>query len=153
MAQPARYPDTWDFGFFDRTGKVTRNADGTWRYTDPPADVRIQPTAPRFTGTVAALIGPRMSSAGFLLARDLRASGRAVLIGEPTGGNRRGLNGGQIARLTLPYSGVAVDIPLQATIHDGEPDAPILPDIPVSATIADVIAKRDAALEKALLLP
>lgn len=148
----ARYLDTWDFGFFDRTGKVTRNADGTWRYTDPPAAVRIQPAAPRFSGTVAALIGPRMSSAGFLLARDLRASGRAVLIGEPTGGNRRGLNGGQIAWLTLPYSGVAVDIPLQATVHDDEPDAPILPDVPVPTTVEDVVAKRDAAREKALTM-
>lgn len=146
----ARYLDTWDFSFFDRTGKVARSADGTWHLIEPPAPVRIETRTPRFTGTVVALIGPRMSSAGFLVARDLRQTGRATLIGEATGGNRRGLNGGELAWLTLPYSGVAVDIPLLATIHDDEPDAPIVPDIEVVPTIEDIAAGRDVVLSAAL---
>lgn len=146
----ARYLDTWDFSFFDRTGNVSRDADGTWRYIESPAPARIEPRTPRFTGSVVALIGPRMSSAGFLVARDLRQTGRATLIGEATGGNRRGLNGGELAWLTLPYTGVAVDIPLLATIHDNEPDAPILPDIEIVSTIEDIAAGRDAVMDAAL---
>ena len=91
-----------------------------------------------------------MSSAGFLIARDLQRSGAATLVGEPTGGNQRGLNGGQLAWLTLPNSGIAVDIPLVATVYAGAPDAPITPDVRIEARIADAIAGRDAPLQYAL---
>lgn len=148
----ARFLDTWDFDFFDRTGRVQRGADGAWVVDEAARPPTIKPGAPRFAGPLLALVGPRMSSAGFLLARDLQATGRARLVGEATGGNRRGLNGGELAWLTLPHSGVAVDIPLLATVHAGEPDAPVLPDVPAPATVEDVIAGKDTALEAALAL-
>ncbi|HST44826.1 MAG TPA: S41 family peptidase [Luteimonas sp.] len=148
----ARYLDTWDFGFFDRTGQVRKQAGGNWLLEAQPPAMTVMPGAPRYRGTVIALVGPRMSSAGFLLARDLQASGAATLVGEPTGGNLRGLNGGQLAWLTLPYSGVAVDIPLLATVHAGAPDAGIQPDVLVETTVEDVLARRDPALETAVRL-
>jgi hypothetical protein len=148
----ARFLDTWDFGFFDRTGQVRRGDGREWLLLDQSAPEPVQPREPHFAGRVVALTGPRMSSAGFLIARELKATGRATLVGEPTGGNRRGLNGGQLAWLTLPESGVALDIPLIATIHDGEPDAPILPDIPMSPTPEDAIAGIDRALQRAISL-
>ena len=146
----ARYLDTWDFDFFDRTGQVVRTEGRNWRFLASPPPARTEPAAPRFTGTVIALIGPRMSSAGFLIARDLQRTGAATLVGEPTGGNQRGLNGGQLAWLTLPNSGIAVDIPLIATVHGDAPDAPIAPDVRIEARIADVIAGRDAPMAYAL---
>ena len=146
----ARYLDTWDFDFFDRTGQVVRTEGRNWRFINPPATPRTVPRQPHFGGKVIALIGPRMSSAGFLVARDLQRSGAATLVGEPTGGNQRGLNGGQLTWLTLPNSGIAVDIPLIATIHADAPDAPISPDVRIEARISDVIAGRDAPLLYAL---
>jgi len=146
----ARFLDTWDFGFFDRTGKVQRRDDGHWEPRDPIAATRIVPRSPTFHGKVFALIGPRMSSAGFLLARDLKATHAAMLIGEPTGGNRRGLNGGELAWLTLPYSGAAVDIPLQATVYDDQPDAGIEPDFFVPPTVEEVLKGEDAAMRMAM---
>lgn len=148
----ARFLDTWDFRFFDRTGQVRREDERRWTLLAPPPAPVITPATPGFRGRVLALVGPRMSSAGFLLARDLQRSGRATLVGEPTGGNRRGLNGGQLAWLTLPHSGVAVDIPLLATVHAGEPDAPIVPEVRVAPSVEDVIAGRDPAREAALAL-
>jgi hypothetical protein len=145
----ARFLDTWDFGFFDRTGQVTRGPGRNWLMPDSPARV-IEPQAPHFAGRVAALVGPQNSSAGFLLARDLQRAGAATLVGQPTGGNLRGLNGGQIAWITLPASGVGVDIPLVAHFAPGDPpDAGVAPDVPVAPRFADAQAGRDPELDAA----
>jgi hypothetical protein len=146
----ARYLETWDFSFFDRTGQVRRGPGRNWLLLEQPGPGAIIPSQPRFSGRVVALVGPRMSSAGFILARDLKAAGRATLIGEPTGGNRRGLNGGQIAWLTLPHSGVAIDIPLLASIHEDQPDQPVVPDREVRTSVEDVIRGRDPVMEAAI---
>lgn len=148
----ARYLDTWDFGFFDRTGQVTKTAGRNWAMPDSPPNI-VNPVARPFRGRVVALIGPNNSSAGYLLARDLKASGAATLLGRPTGGNRRGLNGGQLAWITLPASGVAVDIPLVANFAPGNPpDAGIEPDVLVAPRWADAAAGVDTELAAALQL-
>ena len=150
-----RFLDTWDHGFFDRTGQVTRQTgnDSTsrnWRLPDQPGK-RIEPVAAPYAGRVVLLVGPQNSSAGFLLARDLKASGAAVLVGQPTGGNLRGLNGGQLAWVTLPASGVAVDIPLIGAFEPSNPpDAGVLPDRAVAPRWADAVAGVDAEMAAAL---
>lgn len=139
----ARFLDTWDFSFFDRTGQVARGPGRNWSLPDT-APQRIEPVAKPYRGLVVALTGPRMSSAGYLLARDLKAAGAATLIGGETGGNLRGLNGGQLAWLVLPTSGVSVDIPLLAHFTAGEPpDRGVLPDIAVRTRLEDVVAGID----------
>ena len=136
----ARYLDTWDFGFFDRTGQVTKGPARNWRLADRPG-LRIEPVAAPYGGRVVVLVGPQNSSAGFILARDLKASGAAMLIGQTTGGNLRGLNSGQLAWITLPASGVSVDIPLLASLaEDGTPDAGVQPDVQVPPRWADAAA-------------
>lgn len=148
----ARYLDTWDFGFFDRTGQVTRTDGRNWRLPDSPPTVTVPAVRP-FQGKVVALVGPQNSSAGYLVARDLKASGAATLLGQPTGGNLRGLNGGQLAWITLPASGVAVDIPLLAHFSPGKPpDAGVQPDVVVLPRWLDVAAGVDTELATALRL-
>lgn len=147
----ARYLDSWEFSFFDRTGQVTRLADHRYRVDGriEPPEV-IQPALPRVRVPTVALTGPQMSSAGFILARDLKASGAATLIGRATGGNRRGLNGGEIAWITLPASGVAVDIALiswRPTVE--QPDAGIEPDLAVAEDFEAARAGRDPDMEAA----
>lgn len=150
-----RYLNTWDYDFFDRTGQVRKAEDGAWELLEQPAPHRIEPVAQPFRGRVAMLTGPRMSSSGFLIARDFQASGRGVLVGRPTGGSQRGLNGGQLAWLKLPDSGVAVDIPLIASFAPGTgsahppPDRGVLPDIAVRTRLEDVAAGRDPDLAAA----
>ncbi|MBI3346425.1 MAG: hypothetical protein HY020_04340, partial [Burkholderiales bacterium] len=135
-----------------RTGQVGKGEGRNWRLADEAPQV-IEPAAPVFEGRVVALIGPQNSSAGFLLARDLQAAGAATLLGQPTGGNLRGLNGGQLAWITLPASGVAVDIPLLAHFAPGQPpDAGVQPDVRVVPRFADAVAGVDAELAAALRL-
>ena len=150
-----RYLDTWDYSFFDRTGQVVKTAGRNWRLPETAAR-RIEPAAAPYAGRTVVLIGPQNSSAGFLLARDIKASGAATLLGRPTAGNLRGLNGGQLAWLTLPASGVAVDIPLIANFTAGEsgtesspPDAGVQPDIAAPPRWADAVAGIDTELAAA----
>ena len=136
----ARFLDTWDFGFFDRTGKVQKTDGRNWIMAARAvrADT-LRPNAARYRGRTFLLVGPENSSAGYLMARYVSESKAATVVGQPTGGNLRGLNGGELAWLTLPNSGVAVDIPLIASMPlTPQPDAPVVPDVVVPHRFADV---------------
>jgi C-terminal processing protease CtpA/Prc len=150
----ARYLDTWDFSFFDHTGHVEKTAGRNFRLLDEqPPDRVIVPVEKPFGGRVFVLTGPQMSSAGYLIARDLKASGAARLIGRPTGGNLRGLNGGQLAWITLPNSGVTIDIPLIAWMPASpQPDSGVQPDVLVDPTLEDVARGIDPEMAAALAL-
>ena len=147
---------TWNRGFFDRRGQASALPGGRW-LLPAPAPVRVEPVATPYPGRSVVLVGPQNSSAGFLFARDLQRSGAAVLMGEPTGGHLSGLNSGQIAWLTLPASGVAVDIPLFASFtvdEDAESGAPapdhgVLPELPVAPRFDDAAAGIDTTLAAA----
>ncbi|MEZ4362148.1 MAG: S41 family peptidase [Kofleriaceae bacterium] len=149
--QLARFLDTWDFRFFDRTGKVTRGPGRNLIYA--AASTRgalVQPAARPYRGRTFVLIGPANSSAGFLLAAALKQSGAATLIGQVTGGNQRGLNGGELAWVTLPESGVSFDVPLVAWMpRTPQPDAGIAPDVEVAPAFEDVAAGADPELAAA----
>lgn len=136
----ARYLETWDFGFFDRTGKVSKTNGRNYRMNDQPGGLReLVPASRRFVGKTWALVGPKMSSAGHTLARNLRGSGAAILVGQTTGGNQRGMNGGQLAWVTLPNSRIAIDIPLTAWMPDtAGSDGGIAPDVLALPLFADV---------------
>ncbi len=148
----ARFLDTWDFGFFDHTGHTAPTAGRNLRLIDRDEGGRpIVPAAPHYRGRTVALVGPQMSSAGFVIARDLQRSHAAVLVGQPTGGNLRGLNGGQLAWLTLPNSGVAVDIPLVAWVPaEPQPDQSVLPDVAVPQRFEAMAAGIDVDMAAAL---
>lgn len=146
----ARFLDTWDFSFFDRTGAVIAGEGRNRLLREQPSDRIVEPVASPYRGRVVLLTGPQMSSAGYLIARDLKASGAATLIGRETGGNLSGLNGGQLAWLTLPVSGVSVDIPLLASFAaTPQPDRGVLPDIVVRTRLEDVAAGVDPDLRAA----
>jgi hypothetical protein len=68
----------------------------------------------------------------------------ATLVGQITGGSLRGLNGAELAWVTLPESGVAVDVPLVAWMPTREmPDAGVAPDLVVTPRFEDAAAGID----------
>ncbi len=140
----ARFLDTWNVSFFDRTGQVVRGEGRQWLLIEQDADRIVSPVAQPYRGKVALLTGPQMSSAGYIIARDIKASGAATLIGRETGGHLRGLNGGQLAWMVLPTSGVSIDIPLiSGFAKTPQPDRGVLPDIAVRTRLEDAAAGID----------
>lgn len=72
-------------------------------------------------------------------------------MGEPTGGNLRGINGGAFFFLRLPKTGLEIDLPLigQFPANSLPPDRGLLPDVLVQPTVADLAARRDAVMKAA----
>ena len=104
-----------------------------------------------FGGKIAVLINADNSSATFSFARQLRSAGVARLIGETTGGNLRGINGGAYFFTVLPESGIEFDIPLIGYFPKGEePDAGLEPDETVSQSPQDIAQGIDPAMERAI---
>lgn len=143
--------DTWDPSFHMLGVGAAPAGDGFFAL--PPADdATIVPTGRRFAGKVVALVGPVCSSATFQFAERLRRAG-GTLVGEPTGGNRRGINGGCFFFVRLPGTGLEVDLPLIGYVPaEPQPDAGIVPDVVLAPTIADIAAGRDPALTRARAL-
>ena len=156
------YLDTWDRSFDDWGSSVTSaptppggGAGGFFRLTlsgDDSAGSVIRPVAPRFGGKVFVLVGADNSSATFEFALAAREQRLGTLVGQPTGGNQRGINGGAFYFLRLPNSGVEVDLPLIGFFPpNDQPDAGLTPDVAVRVTPEDIAEGRDpevAAIRK-----
>ena len=147
------YVDTWDESFYDLTGQVVPITEGTaagkFRYTGGKGGKQvIAPVAKPYAGRVFLLVGPENSSAAFQLASLAQSSGAAPLVGPPTGGTRRGLNGGHLLWINLPHSGVGVDIPLLAGTYTADtPDAGVTPDVLVQPSLEAAREGRDLEME------
>ena len=144
--------DTWDRSF-DDWGEAAQPFDERFltlrRSTGDGAT--IAPKGPRFTGQVVVLTGPQNSSATYGFARMVKRERLGTLIGEPTGGNRRGINGGAFYFLRLPATGLEVDLPLIGYFPTTpEPDAGLEPDVLVPTTAEAIARGEDPAMQAAL---
>lgn len=151
------YLDTWDKSFFD-WGNDAQPFDTSY-YTlssdnDKGADANvIRPKGPRFHGKVVVLIGPENSSATFQFAALLQRERLGVLVGEETGGNLRGINGGAFFFLRLPQSALEADLPLIGTFPiEDMPDRGLQPDVEAPDTPASIAAGEDPALSRGLAI-
>ena len=152
------YLHTWDRSFLDWGDQAQPSTErpGFYRltrYDDDAEGTVIRPAGTRFTGPVAVLCDASNSSATFAFAQAVQQSGAATLIGQPTGGNRRGINGGAFFFLKLPASGIEIDLPLIASFPDTpQPDAAIQPDVLVQTTAEDIASGRDPQMAAATSL-
>ena len=147
------YCDTWDRSF-DRLGVGSTPREGRFReLASEAADQTIGPRGPRYTGRIAVLIGPQNSSATFQFASAVQRLRLGTLVGEETGGNRRGINGGCFYFLRLPATGLEADLPLIGNFPlVPQRDAGLRPAIPVAASATAIAAARDMAMDRALAL-
>lgn len=147
--------DTWDPSFRDwgdkavahdaRYLRLVRDADDI---ADAGAGRVVTPRVPRYAGPVFVLVGATNSSATFQFAEQVQRSGIGRLVGQPTGGNQRGINGGAFFFLRLPRSGLEVDLPLISRfVGDAVPDAGLQPDVAVQADARDIAARRDVEMD------
>jgi hypothetical protein len=158
------YLDTWDWSFKDWGQAAKDDKDGFFRMTKFDDDERgdvISPREPRYAGRVLILIDASNSSATFQFAQVIKENKLATLVGQTTGGNQRGINGGAFFFVTLPNSRVEVDLPLIGNFVGNErptgvsipfqdiPDAGIQPDVPVMSSLEDVMRGEDSELQAA----
>ncbi len=147
--------DTWDPQFQD-WGALAQgpDADGWFDLRrDVDVDGAIQPAGRRFAGPLVVLADAECSSATFQFCLRVQQAGLARVVGSPTGGNRRGINGGAFFFLALKETGMEVDLPIIGYFPAGrQPDAGVVPDVPVRVTAADIAGARDPALARALAL-
>lgn len=146
-----QYLDTWDRSFRNWGEDAVAREDRFYDLRGEAEADQIAPLGPRFRGEVDVLIDSQNSSATFQFASCIKSNRLGRLIGQPTGGNQRGINGGAFFFLRLPASGLEADLPLIARFPlTPKPDAGIVPDIEIALTRDDITAGRDAALELAL---
>lgn len=142
---------TWDSSFFDWGTAAQPEAGGFFRLTrfdDQQGNV-ISPSARPYLGKLFVLIGPENSSATFEFAHQVQRLRLGTLVGRPTGGSLRGINGGAFFFLSLPNSKIEVDVPLIAQHPiQKQPDRGVVPDIAVEPTPASIAQGQDVELER-----
>lgn len=147
--------DTWDPSFKDwGDAAVGPDAEGFYELVrGDEVDGPINPRGPRFEGRLIVLTDASNSSATFQFAQKIKDDGLGTLVGETTGGNQRGINGGAFFFFRLPNSRVEVDLPLIGYFPTtAQPDAGIIPDVSAAPSRRDVLDERDSALEAARAL-
>ena len=148
-----KYLDTWDQSFRTLGVGAKPLADGFYLRPGAKEILSITPAGKRLQLPIIVLISPVDSSATFQFAQKFRAIRGGRLVGETTGGNRRGINGGCFFFVRLPASGLEFDLPLIGEFPLApQPDAGLDPDIFVKRTPADIQLGRDGALERAIHL-
>ena len=120
-------------------------SDPGWSALTPLA---VDGVAPRpYVGKVAVIIDAGCASSCETLALLLRAAG-ARIFGARTAGS-----GGAPVTITFARSGARLSIPARASFDlAGEPieGQGVTPDEPLAASRADLVARRDAVLERAI---
>lgn len=144
------YLSTWDKSFFDWGASAVEPADGFYRltkYDDDKSGNFIKASDRPFMGRTFVIIDASNSSATFEFAQALQRNKLATLVGQPTGGNQRGINGGAFFFLRLPNSQIEVDLPLIGLFPPGmPPDAGLRPDVPVEPRAGDIARGIDTEL-------
>lgn len=142
--------DTWDPSFKD-WGTSVLPFDDRFYVLERDGDVdgghRIAPVAPHYIGRVFVLVGAGNSSATFEFAQQVKVERLGTLVGQATGGNQRGINGGAFFFVRLPRTSIELDLPLIGQFPDGDkPNAGIEPDIVVDVSIDAIASGRDAEM-------
>lgn len=150
-----QYLSTWDSSFYDWGKAAQSDSNGFFKLTryDDGQGSLIAPSQNPYHGKVFVLVGPENSSATFEFAYQVQRLKLGTLVGRPTGGNLRGINGGAFLFLTLPNSKIEVDVPLIAQFFPNKrPDRGLQPDVLVVSSPNDVADGRDAEVDKVFAL-
>lgn len=145
--------DTWDKSFLNwGADAIGPRPDGFYKLVkDEETRDRIRPSGRRLHVPVAAIVDAACSSATFGFAQAVKSSRAATLVGMPTGGNQRGINGGAYFFTRLPATGIEIDVPLIGYFPTAAvPDAGIRPDIVVPTTAAAIARGADPAMDAAV---
>lgn len=110
----------------------------------------LGPNPDAFKGKIYVLINGGSFSSTSLIAASLQAIGKAVFVGEETGGGRNRWNAGYFKTEELPSSKLSLKygiIPFEFTNQSNIIGRGVMPDVPIQYTIEDYLAKKDLEIE------
>ena len=144
-------PDPFD------PGMLRRRADGRYDLVGESSLGRLfQPVMQPFGGAVLALMNGGSFSTSTEFVAQLKATRRAILIGEESGGAFQGNNSGFEPGLALPNTGLTLRLPLasyyMAVSGHGGDRRGVMPDVPLSPTLRAERAGTDSVLGAALAI-
>lgn len=148
------YLSSWDNSFRDLTREVDpKKGEYYFRKGSPDRVVMLEQNPEAFTGRTYLLTDGSNSSGTFLLTNFLKSNELVVQVGEKTGGNRTGINGGKIIFARLPNTLIEFDIPVytQLPLSDSA-DEGWSPDVESKQTYEDFLKGEDTVLKKAMQL-
>lgn len=151
-----KYISTWDKRPYDWANKVKQLPDGNFKLKDAYAETSqtYKPRKGGFRGNIYLLTNAENSSATHIMATYVKKYNLATIVGQETGGNQKGLNGGYMFFHRLPNTRVELDIPVfsikileeTSTTYDGG----IKPDVLVEKNVNDLVNGVDTELNKIL---
>ena len=135
--------------YYMRTLTSTRKKDGKFvvgnrKYTRP-----TEPQENAFAGKVYVLINGGSFSAASVLPAKMQNDGRAILVGEETGGAHDGTVAGRYTMKDLPESDLRLPVSLiliQPEVEFENEGKGVKPDIEIIPTIDDLVQKNDIEL-------
>jgi hypothetical protein len=126
-----------------------KQADGRYYFYYPPIWQK-HPKSNRFKGKVYVLINGCSFSASSIISANLKGSGRAMFVGEETGGAYNGCVAGEMPSFTLPGSKLKMSFGLLevATPYTVAPDGRgVMPDVEIVPTLNDRLQGVDPELQ------
>ena len=148
-----RYTDETPAAAEELARPLRRNARGWFDVTGHPNRGLQVPQKPLFTGRVAILIDGGSFSATGEATSAFHFYKKALFFGEECGAGYYGNTSGFMVAVTLPNSRLRLRLPLcryAMAVEDYPKDRGLVPDLPVTPKIEDLMAGRDVVLERAL---
>jgi hypothetical protein len=143
------YVFTWDKSVLDFNGQVRKNQDGSYSFVNGnEKTTTYRRSRKAFEGDIFLFTNAANSSATFYLAKHFRDCGIGKIVGQTTGGSKKGINGGNLLFIRLPNSRIEVDIPIFGQFNDNEIDQGIEPDIHIERKIEDLSSEEDEQLKR-----
>lgn len=127
--------------------------EGYYVFKEKNGDIKYPKRKTQFKGKVYLLSSSLNTSLAYYLALDFRIKEIGTIIGQETGGNLKGINGGQILFMTLPNSTIEIDFPVMGGFPLQEyGNHGIVPDVEVKPTYEDILNNVDTEMKAALKL-
>ncbi|MEO0330402.1 MAG: S41 family peptidase, partial [Bacteroidota bacterium] len=136
--------------------KIVTTDSGTLVWTNHENLEKQLPKKNRFSGSVYVLVGRKSFSTTAEFCAVTYSNRRATFVGEETGGGYYHINGGDLAELTLPHTGIKFQIPMRkyelAVREVLSKGRGTIPDYYVPQSIEDYLSNQDTEMNFTLKL-
>lgn len=120
-------------------------------FKQEPSDQKFIKKDEVFTGNTYLLTSSANTSLAYYTALNFKRHGLGTSVGQETGGNLRGINGGQILFLRLPNSGIEIDFSIMGGfVYGNQPNGGVVPDVVIKPSINQIINNVDVELDTIL---